>query len=73
MIWNTESDVEMNENKRFTNEIGIDIIQTNNLPILIENEETGELETYHMIQKGDAIYVSKMLYSHLLKRKGTIL
>lgn len=63
----------MTENKRFTNEIGIDIIQNNNLPILIENEETGELETCHMVQKGDVIYVSKMLYSHLIKRKGTIL
>ena len=63
----------MTENKRFTNEVGIDIIQTNKLPILIENEETGELETHHMIQKGDAIYVSKMLYSHLIKRNGTIL
>ena len=54
----------MTENKRFTNEIGIDIIQ---------NKETGEMETYHMMQKGDAIYVSKMLYSHLIKRNGTIL
>ena len=63
----------MTENKRFRNEIGIDIIQDNNLPILIENEETGGLETCHMIQKGDAIYVSKMLYSHLINRNGTIL
>ena len=63
----------MTENKRFTNEIGIDIIQTDLLPQLIQNKETGEMETYHMMQKGDAIYVSKMLYSHLLKRNGTIL
>ena len=63
----------MTENTRFTNEVGIDIIQTNKLPVLIENEETGELETCHMIQKGDAIYVSKMLYSHLIKINGTIL
>lgn len=59
--------------KQFTNKIGINIIQNNNLPILIENEETGEMETYHMIQKIDTIYVSKMLYSHLIKRNGTIL
>ena len=60
--------------KRFTNEIGIDIIQDNNLPtILIENEETGELKTYHMIQEGDAIYVSEMLYFHLVKRNRRIL
>lgn len=59
--------------KQFTNKIGINIIQNNNLPILIENEETGEMETYHMIQKIDTIYVSKMLYSHLIKRNGMIL
>ena len=59
--------------KRFTNELGIDIIQTNLLPQLIKNEETGELETFHMIQKGNAFYVSKMLYSHLIKNNGTIL
>ena len=65
--------VVMTENKRFTNEIGIDIIQTNLLPQLIQNKETGEMETCHMMQKGDAIYVSKMLYSHLIRTNGTIL
>ena len=59
--------------KRFKNVIGIDIIQTNLLPQLILNKETGEMETSHMMQKGDTIYVSKMLYSHLIKRNGEIL
>ena len=55
--------------KRFTNELGIDIIKTDLLPQLIQNKETGELETYHMMQKGNTIYVSKMLYSHLIMIK----
>ena len=59
--------------KRFKNVIGIDIIQTNLLPQLILNKETGEMETCHMMQKGNTIYVSKMLYSHLIKRNGVIL
>lgn len=54
--------------KRFTNEIGIDIIQTDLLPRLIPNKETGELETYHMIQKEDAIYVSEELFGALEER-----
>ena len=54
--------------ERFKNEIGVEIIQSGSLPQQIPNEKTGELETVHMIQKGDAIYVSPMLYSELVKR-----
>lgn len=52
--------------KQFINEIGVQIIQTSNLPQTIVNEETEELETIHMIQKENAIYVSEELY-HKLK------
>ena len=55
--------------KRFEIEMGVTIIQSGLLPQIIENEATGELETVHMIQKGNAIYVSQELYSALDKRR----
>lgn len=54
----------MTDNK-FTIEMGVEIIQTNHLPQQIKNKDTGEMETVHMIQKGNALYVSKKLYESL--------
>ena len=51
--------------ERFINEIGVPIIQTNNLPQTVVNEETGESEIIHMIQIGNEIYVSEALYNGL--------
>ena len=58
----------MTENKRFINEIGVEIICNGNLPVEIYNDETEETETFHMIQNGNAIFVSEELYSALQKR-----
>lgn len=49
--------------KQFINELGIPIIQTNNLPQTVINKETGESETIHMVQIGNEIYVSETLYN----------
>ena len=58
----------MTDNK-FTIEMGVEIIQTNLLPQRTMNKNTGEIETVHMIQKGNALYVSKKLYDSLKERE----
>jgi len=54
---------------KFTIEMGVEIIQTNLLPQQIMNKKTGEMEIIHMIQKGNALYVSKKLYDSLQERE----
>lgn len=54
---------------RFTIEMGVEIIQTNLLPQQTMNKNTGEMETVHMIQKGNAFYVSEKLYNLLKQRE----
>ena len=49
---------------------GVKIICSGNLPVEIDNEETGETETFHMVQKEDILFVSEELYSALHKRCG---
>ena len=58
--------------RRFTNEIGVEIICNGNLPVEIYNEETKETETFHMIQNGNSLFVSEELYSELHKRFGDV-
>lgn len=58
----------MTENK-FNIEMGVEIIQSSHLPQKIKNRNTGEMETVHMIQKGNAFYVSKRLYDSLKERE----
>ena len=53
--------------KQFT---GVKIICSGNLPVEIFNEETEELEVFHMIQNGNTLYVSKELGDALNKRYG---
>lgn len=49
---------------------GIEIIRSGNLPVEIFNEKTKKMEIFHMIQKGNALYVSDELYQALDKRYG---
>lgn len=49
----------MSGNKRFE---GIEIIRNPNLPIEIINEETNEIEVFHMVQNGNTLHVSDDLY-----------
>ena len=58
----------MNE-KRLT---GIEIVCTPNLPVEIVNEETNELETFHMIQNGNTLFVSEELGNALNERFGDV-
>lgn len=51
---------------------GIGIIRSGNLPVEIFNEKTKEMEIFHMIQKGNTLYVSDELYQALDKRYGGI-
>ena len=46
----------------------VNIIYNANLPVEILNEETQEFEKYHMIQKGNRVYVSEELYQSLKKQ-----
>lgn len=55
--------------KRLT---GIKIVCTPNLPVEIVNEETNELETFHMIQNGNTLFVSEELFTALNKQYGGI-
>jgi len=49
---------------------GIKIVCTPNLPVEIVNEETNELETFHMIQNGNTLFVSEELGNALNERFG---
>ena len=49
---------------------GIKIIRSGNLPVEIFNEETKEMEVYHMLQSGNILYVSDELYQALIRNKG---
>ena len=53
--------------KRLT---GIKIVCTPNLPVEIENEETNELEIFHMMQNGNTLFVSEELGNALNERFG---
>ena len=53
--------------KRLT---GIKIVCTPTLPVEIENEETNELETFHMIQNGNTLFVSEEVGNALNERFG---
>ena len=48
--------------------IGINIIQSNELPIKLYNRKTKEMEVIHMIPIGDTIYVSKELFNGLAEK-----
>lgn len=61
-----------NKNNMLKNEnrmgiTGIKINVNDNFPILIINEDIGELETIHMIKEGNTIHMSLELYSALIK------
>ena len=53
--------------KRFT---GVEIIHSPHLPVEIFNEKTNEMEVFHMIQKGNTLFVSEELYTALDERYG---
>ena len=51
--------------------IGINIIQSNELPVKLYNRKTKEMEITHMIQIGDTIYVSEELFNGLAEQMNS--
>ena len=50
----------------------IKIVCTPNLPVEIVNEKTNELETFHMTQIGNTLFVSEELGNTLNERFGDV-
>lgn len=43
----------------------VKFIRSPNLPVELFNEETKEVEVFHMIQKGDTLFISDEFYLNL--------